>query len=151
MRKFQNIPEYSGIFWNILEFSHALFFLEVQKSQEKSRKVEITGVKSRKSFQLTFHYISRLFSIFLQFLRLFGTFRDFSRFSRLFSTFLRISGFSFDFSRLFSISPDRHFKTEPTDIVAFCFGISENTVFSNANDSVYHLVDERGNMCQLAR
>jgi hypothetical protein len=30
----------------------------------------------------------------------------------------------------------RYFKTEPTDIVAFCFGISENTVFSNAIDSV---------------
>jgi hypothetical protein len=30
----------------------------------------------------------------------------------------------------------RYFKTEPTDIVAFCFGISENIVFSNAIDSV---------------
>jgi hypothetical protein len=31
---------------------------------------------------------------------------------------------------------ERYFKTEFTDIVAFCFGISENTVFSNAIDSV---------------
>jgi hypothetical protein len=30
----------------------------------------------------------------------------------------------------------RYFKTEPTDKVAFCFGINENTVFSNAIDSV---------------
>jgi hypothetical protein len=30
----------------------------------------------------------------------------------------------------------RYFKTESTDIVAFYFGISENTVFSNAIDSV---------------
>jgi hypothetical protein len=36
----------------------------------------------------------------------------------------------------------RYFKTEPTVIVPFSFGISENTVFSNVIDS-YHLVDER--------
>jgi hypothetical protein len=30
----------------------------------------------------------------------------------------------------------RHFKTEPIETVAFCFGISESTVFSNAIDSV---------------
>jgi hypothetical protein len=37
-----------------------------------------------------------------------------------------------------------YFKTESTDIVAFSFGISENTVFLNVIDSaVYHLVDER--------
>jgi hypothetical protein len=36
----------------------------------------------------------------------------------------------------------RYFKTEPTVIVPFSFGISENTVFLNVIDS-YHLVDER--------
>jgi hypothetical protein len=36
----------------------------------------------------------------------------------------------------------RYFKTEPTVIVPFYFGISQNTVFSNVIDS-YHLVDER--------
>jgi hypothetical protein len=36
----------------------------------------------------------------------------------------------------------RYFKTEPTVIVPFSFGIRENTVFSNVFDS-YHLVDER--------
>jgi hypothetical protein len=30
----------------------------------------------------------------------------------------------------------RYFKTEPSDRVVFCFGISENTEFSNAIDSV---------------
>jgi hypothetical protein len=30
----------------------------------------------------------------------------------------------------------RAIAKQPTDIVAFCFGISENTVFSNAIDSV---------------
>jgi hypothetical protein len=29
----------------------------------------------------------------------------------------------------------RYFKTDPADIVAFCFGISKNTIFSNAIDS----------------
>jgi hypothetical protein len=38
--------------------------------------------------------------------------------------------------------PARYFKTEPTDIVPFSFGICENKVFSNVIDS-YHLVDER--------
>jgi hypothetical protein len=36
----------------------------------------------------------------------------------------------------------RYFKTEPTVIVQFSFGISENTVFSNVIVS-YQLVDER--------
>jgi hypothetical protein len=35
-----------------------------------------------------------------------------------------------------------YFKTEPTVIVQFSFGISENTMFSNVINS-YHLVDER--------
>jgi hypothetical protein len=30
----------------------------------------------------------------------------------------------------------RHFKTEPNETVAFSFGISKNTVFSNVIDSV---------------
>jgi hypothetical protein len=29
-----------------------------------------------------------------------------------------------------------YFKSESTDIVAFCFGISENTVFKNSNETV---------------
>jgi hypothetical protein len=58
--------------------------------------------------------------------------------------------FCFEMARLITLSTElswqpklaRYFKTEPTVVVPFSFGISENTVFSNVIDS-YHLVDER--------
>jgi hypothetical protein len=58
--------------------------------------------------------------------------------------------FCFEMARQITLSTElswqpklaRYFKTEPTVIVPFSFGISENTVFSNVIDS-YHLVDER--------
>jgi hypothetical protein len=57
--------------------------------------------------------------------------------------------FCFEMARQITLSTElswqtklaRYFKIEPTVIVPFSFGISENTVFSNVIDS-YHLVDE---------
>jgi hypothetical protein len=51
-----------------------------------------------------------------------------------------ISSLCFEIARQFNLSIEfdlaLHFKTEPIETVAFSFGISENTVFSNAIDSV---------------
>jgi hypothetical protein len=53
---------------------------------------------------------------------------------------LYISSLRFKIARLFRLSTvlylARHFKTEPIETAVFSFGISENTVFSNAIDSV---------------